>query len=175
MTDHGRAGPLAGPERIVIAASIRWTVPPPVALASRMRELLSGIYKDLLEPEEMHSVAMAAHELIENLVKYSASGTSSFDVEICDGSGRARVCLRTRNRASAHDADRVRDLVERLSSSPDPMLVYDELVATSPRRAGSGMGLARICAEGEMNMACLAEDGHITITAERPVSISREA
>jgi len=140
-----------------------------------VRELLSGIYKDLLEPDEIESVAMAAHELLENVVKYSADGTSSFDVDISDRDGGAFVRLRTRNRADARHLDAIRRVLERVASASDPMLIYDELVASSPRREGSGLGLARICAEGDMDVSCTLQDGHVMIVAERRVSVQRSA
>ncbi len=158
---------------MIVAASIHWNVPPPQALASGVRELLSGVYKELLEADEIHSAAMAAHELVENLVKYSAGGTSSFEIEIRENGDRAFVRLQTRNRAVAEHIRGAQQLVERMGGSADPITVYDELVATSPHRKGSGLGLARIRAEAGMDLVYSAEGGFITIVAERRVNIRR--
>jgi hypothetical protein len=162
--------PLAPPPQTVVAASIRWTVPTPQALPSRVRELLWGTYKELLDPDEMHCIAMAAHELLENIVKYSAEGTSSFDMEIVDGDGGRRVRISTSNDATPEDVVKAKRLVDRISAAPDPMVIYDELIATSPARDGSGLGLARVRAEADMSVVCVAETGRITIVAERGIS-----
>jgi len=159
----------------IIATSMRWNVPQPPALASRVRELLSGIYRELLDPDETQSVVMAAHELLENVVKYSAEGTGSFDAEICDRGGQAYVRLQTRNSAAPEDMSDLRRLVDRIGRAPDPVAIYDELVAASPHREGSGLGLARLRAEADMDIACSAEGPVITIVAERRVSIRNGA
>jgi hypothetical protein len=159
------------PVETVISASIRSNVRPSAVLASRMRELLFGIYGELLEPDEMYSVAMTAHELLENVTKYSADGQSTFEVEIFGRCSRNYVRLCTRNGCAPDDADRVGRLLARISSAPDPMTIYDDLVATSHLREGSGLGLARIRAEGEMSLLCSSDHAQITIVAERPVSI----
>jgi hypothetical protein len=158
-----------GAEHTVVATSIRWNVPLPSTLASRVRELLAGICRDLLDPDEMDSVAMAAHELLENVVKYSSDGTSSFEVEIGERDGGALVRLRTRNSAAPENRDGLERLLKRLGEAADPLAVYDELVASSPRRTGSGLGLARIRAEAEMSVTLVAEGRLVTIVAERAV------
>lgn len=133
------------------------------------------MYKELLEPEQTESVAMAAHELLENVVKYSTDGTSCFDAEIYDRGGQAYVRLCTRNAAAPERADDLRRLVERITRASDPIALYDELIVASPLRDESGLGLARVRAEGDMSIAC-SEEGHvITIVAERRVSIRSAA
>jgi hypothetical protein len=162
-------------DRTIVTASIHWDVPPPEGLASRVRELLSCIYKDVLEPDDTNSVAMAAHELLENLVKYSVQGTSSFEIEIRERHGQAFVRLQTRNMASPEHARGAKQLVERLSSSPDPSSVYVDLISTSPFREGSGLGIARVCAEGCMDITCSSEGSVVTLVAQRRVAVRRGA
>jgi hypothetical protein len=146
-----------------------------VALPSKVRDLLTGIYIDLLEPDELGTVAMAAHELLENLLKYAANGTSSFHVEICEAGGKALVRLRTSNDASPECAETLERLVADISAARDPMAMYDELVASSPMRPGSGLGLIRIHAEGQMQIAMSRNGRHVTLVAERSISLRRRA
>jgi hypothetical protein len=167
--------PFIPSDQTIVAASLCWNVRPPDALASSVRELLSCIYKELLDPEVAQSVTMAAHELIENVVKYGAGGTGSFEVEICDRGGPAVVRLRTRNSALPEHLDGLRRLMERIGEATDPLALYDELIAGSPRRKGSGLGLARIRAEAEMTVVFSAEGRQVTMVAERRVSIRNAA
>jgi hypothetical protein len=163
----------AGAERTIAAASIRLQRSPHAALASSVRELLSTICQELLDPDETQSVAMAAHELVENIVKYSTDGMRSFEVDLSTRGDQAWVRLRTRNHAVPEHRDDLQTVVERVSRASDPLAIYDELIESSSRREGSGLGLARIRAEAGMNVACLAEGTVITVVAERRVSIRR--
>ncbi len=157
----------------LVFASMRWGVRPADAIASCVRELLTVVYRELLEPDEAQSIAMAAHELLENVVKYAAAGESSFDVEIHDRGDQASVRLQTENVAAPEQLDTLRRLVERIRGASDPIELYDELIASSVHREGSGLGLARIRAEGGMDLACRVRSDRIAITAERTVSIRR--
>src|SRR5215216_424611 len=122
------------PEKTVVAASLRWDVPLPKALASKVRELLLSISTELLDRDEAHSVAMAAHELLENVVKYSTVGPSSFDLQIVERGDEAHVRFRTRNQTTTEHGSNVRQLVQRIATASDPVAVYDELIAGSPLR-----------------------------------------
>jgi two-component sensor histidine kinase len=161
------------PEAIVAGASIYWHFPPPTALASSVREFLSGLYGPLLDADEVFCVAMTAHELLENLTKYSVDGTSTFDVALRQRANQTYICIRTSNCCHPDRLDDVRQLVDRIRATTNPLTVYDELIVSSPDRAGSGLGLARIRAEADMEVACFVEGRQVTITAERRVTIRR--
>jgi hypothetical protein len=157
----------------LMRASIRLSIRPAGAIASRVRELLTVVYGDFLEPDETQSIAMAAHELLENVVKYGGDGESSFEVDVVDHDDGVSVRLKTTNLAAPEHIDELRGLVDRIRDTLDPVGLYDELIASSVHRAGSGLGLARIRAEGGMDLACSVELGRIAIVAERRVSIRR--
>jgi hypothetical protein len=163
--------PVAGEVQTIASTVIRWNVRPPKRFASSVRELVSDSYQGLLDTDEALRIAMAAHEMVENLVKYSSDGKSSFEVEICDSDGRRYVRLRSRNSAAPEDLQGATRLIERIQSAADPVAIYDQLIAESPGRAGSGLGLARIRAEAEMDIACSAEGSQFTVVAERRVSL----
>jgi hypothetical protein len=165
--------PSAGAGTTVAAASIQLHRPPPAVLASSVRQLLSAICQELLDPDERQSVAMAAHELIENIVKYSADGMRSFEVVLTTRGDQAWVRIRTQNNTVPEHRDDLRRIVEQVSRASDPVAIYDEMIEASPRREGSGLGLARIRAEAGMDVACSVEGTQITVIAERRVSIRR--
>jgi hypothetical protein len=165
-------GPATAPPAL-LRASIRLSVRPADAIASRVRELLTVVYGDFLDPDETQSIAMAAHELLENVVKYGGDGESSFEVAVIDHGDGASVRLQTTNLAAPEHIDDLRCLVDRIRDTLDPVGLYDELIASSVHREGSGLGLARIRAEGGMDLACSVELGRIAVVAERRVSIRR--
>lgn len=163
------------PEKTVVAASLRWNVPLPEALASKVREMLFSISNEFLDGDEAHSVAMTGHELLENVVKYSTVGTSSFDLQIVERGDAAHVCILTRNHTTTEHGSNARQLVQRIAAASDPGAVYDELVAGSPSRRGSGLGLARLRAEADMHVACTEEEDVISIVAEKRVTMRRSS
>src|SRR5205085_11065659 len=134
-------------------------------------ELVATIYRDVLTQDENDRIAIAAHELLENLLKYSTEGISTFDVEICRRNGDAYVRLQTRNHTSVEHLGDLRRTMDAILYGGDPARVYDRLLATSPHRTGSGLGLARIRAEAEMDLAYITDGFVVTLTAERPVSV----
>jgi hypothetical protein len=162
-------------ERLIVVASLRWSSPPPVGLVSRVREFLSAIYQDLLEPDEVEDVAMTAHELLENVLKYSSDGASSFEAELYDRGGQTYARLQTTNNGNVEQLAELQRLVERIGAAADPIALYDELIATSSQRNGSGLGLARVRAEAGMSIACAVDDRQICLVAERSLSIRRVA
>ena len=162
---------MQGEDVVISAAVIRWNFPPPWTLASKVRELMLGIYEELLDPNEIQCVAMAAYELLENLLKYAGEGASVFDVEISNRAGGGHVRIRTTNIATSDRIDAVQRLVERIRGAADPISIYDELILAGAGPESSGLGLARIRAEGEMEVGCVANGVQVTVMAERRVKI----
>lgn len=99
--------------------------------------------------DDVSRVAMATHELLENAVKFSADGTASLKIEIVDGS---QVRITTRNLAREQDLAGIASLAKEIESVTDAMSFYLELMERSPDSRG-GLGLGRIAAEGEMQVA----------------------
>ena len=125
----------------------------------------------IADPDELSRLLLAAHELLENIVKYSAGGKVEFECTIERVPEGLRARLRTRNRA---DPERLKDVRRRLAAlgaALDPITHYDEMIRDSAgKRDGSGLGLARIEAEGEMRLDYQIDADDLTITAEGPIS-----
>ena len=59
----------------------------------------------------------------------------------------------------------------RSESAEDPVVYYDQLIAESaPRSGGSGLGLARIRAEGELDLDFAIDGNELTISARAPIA-----
>jgi hypothetical protein len=147
-----------------------WSSRPRPAFASTVRALLNESHEPLLEPDEVHRIAMAGYEMIDNLIKYSLGGAGHFEVELFRGDAHVYTRLCSTNPAKPEDRRAVRQLVSRLQSARSPTAVYDELVASSPARVGSGLGLARIHVECEMSLDCVADGDRMTLVAGRRVA-----
>jgi two-component sensor histidine kinase len=123
------------------------------------------------DPDELSRVLLATHELLENIVKYSSGGMAEFHFSLGRTDGGLRAQLRTKNRAEPERLSDTRRRLDALAAARDKVAHYDEVIRESAgRRDGSGLGLARILAESEMDLQYHIEHGILVITAEVTVS-----
>lgn len=103
--------------------------------------------------EGVSRMQLAVNELIENVVKYGTNPSVGVEVELESTPEWSVLRLKTRNTAAP---ERLRDavrLLTELRDAPDPVAFYDKLVLESaPKQGVSGLGLARIRAEGELEL-----------------------
>jgi hypothetical protein len=157
-------------------AAIALDFMPEVRLIWRTSRYVRDFYgRVLADPDASARVMLAAHELLENSAKYSADGRGQLTIELVERGGQGFVQIRASNRASAESVAELRRFFAENDRCADPVALYDELIARTARRAeGSGLGLARIRAEGEMALAFSIQGDEVTIVAEAPVRVRRE-
>ena len=115
--------------------------------------------------------AMAAHELLENAAKYARQGKAELSVVLSRAAGGTEeLTLRLCNAASPDHIARLREIFSAIDGCADPLAMYVDLMRRNAHDLDmSGLGLARIRAEGEMTLA-LDIDGEVaTIAARAPV------
>jgi hypothetical protein len=148
---------------------------PSVDLISVARRFVSDFYRETLEdPDAIARLCMATHELLENSAKYSTDGVALLRIE-ADRAGPERlVVVRTSNRTTRESCATVETIVREMNEAPHPATYYQALLRKNGRRAGgSGLGLARIRAEGEMGMSCDVVDDRLTITATMTATVRK--
>jgi anti-sigma regulatory factor (Ser/Thr protein kinase) len=140
---------------------------PNVALVSVVRRFVMEFYQRFLsDPDGTSRVALATHELLENAVKYSKDGETTIRIEVDANTKPKRVKIVLRNRAAPHDIVAIREVLDGVSSASDANDFYQKLLVSKARsREQSGLGLARICAEGEMTLSYFVEGDLATIEA----------
>ena len=115
-------------------------------------------------------VHMAAHELTENIAKYSTTAEVSLELDLAHEAGGRTLIIRTRNRASP---ERLIDVTRRLAQlmvADNPDALYDEWLEQSLAAEGvSGLGLARIRAEAGFCFEYAVEGDELTIAVKAPV------
>jgi hypothetical protein len=113
---------------------------------------------------------IAAHELAENIVKYSTGPEVTVDIELLEKDGMQSLKLRTRNRTSPQRLVEVEKRVSALMSAPDPAAFYDRLIEESIAHKGvSGLGLARIRAESGFDVGYSVEGDELTLVVSGAV------
>lgn len=135
-----------------------------VSVTRRFVEQALGTFVE--DADLVSRAAMAAHELLENAAKYAEQGKAVLSV-VLDRVGRdaGRLTLRLCNSASPAHIDRLREIFSTIQSAEDPLVMYVGLMRRHAHDMDvSGLGLARIRAEGDMNLA-LDIDGEVATIA----------
>jgi hypothetical protein len=139
---------------------------PSVDLISVVRGFVVDFYARVIDdPDTAHRLALVTHELLENAAKYSTNGEAALFVEL-DPHNDA-VTVRTANRATA---SRIAVLVKtfaEITAARDAQALYLEAMRRSAEKvSGSGgLGLARIWAEGDMELRLVQDGDRVEIHA----------
>jgi hypothetical protein len=121
------------------------------------------------DADTLSRIALVAHEMAENVVKYSAGGLCTMEVSIrvpkTPGSA-IELSLTTKNRATPEQLEKAESYLVQLEKAENAERFYDKCIAESVTRdVGSGLGLARIRAEGLMQIGHEVAGADISITA----------
>ncbi len=118
----------------------------------------------IADADTVSRVGMVSHELLENLVKYSSGGLCEIRVEVRREGDCQVVRIATENEAEPDRLEEVHRRLVEIQEASDPVAFYDRTIkASARRREGSGLGLARIVAEGEMEVSHRIARGRLTI------------
>lgn len=154
-------------------ATFATSFPPEAQLVAAVRRFVSDFYARVLRDAESSSrVALATHELLENAVTYCARGDVTIRVSVSPFRSRYLVRVRTRNAASRRDIADLERTLDELESSPDPRTYFERRMReTTHEPSGSGLGLARICAEAGMEIKCTTTGDEIEIAAQTVLGV----
>lgn len=115
-------------------------------------------------------VAVAAHELFENALKFATDGVATLNVDISrDATAEEealRVRITTKNRANAHHVSELREIKRAIDGADDMMAFYVDLMRRSKPSVRGGLGLGRVAAESEMTVDIDIDDDRVIVTAE---------
>jgi hypothetical protein len=150
----------------IASASVFLAFEPSQRFVSRIVQWVTDFCHLVLQ--DMDVVArlhLAVHELVENLVKYGVHASVSLDVELERIGGVSLLRLRTSNCAAPERLAAAVRILEGLRDAKDPVAYYDRLVLESaPLEGVSGLGLARIRAEGDLDLDFKVDGDRLTIS-----------
>ena len=137
-----------------------------LAGVARVREIVERHFEEVLrERKTVSQLGVAAHEMLENGVKYSTDGVFDFCVQVEWAERSARLLVRTRHHAQANHVAAVLEQVESLARATEPTRHYLERLRHTEGRV-SQVGLARIASEAQMKISARIQDGVLTVSAE---------
>lgn len=141
---------------------------PNFALVTVVRRFVAEFNKRFLNEPDSSRVALATHELLENAVKFSEDGATTIRMEMLEVpavSTRVRVALR--NRASLAHIASVKRILAGIAEAGSAGKFYQQLLVQRAKvmDGSGGLGLARICAEADMDVTCIVEGDVIAIDA----------
>jgi anti-sigma regulatory factor (Ser/Thr protein kinase) len=148
-------------------SALRLSFRPTTTLISSTRRFAGDVLGSVLrDPDSTSRIALAIHELLENTLKYSTDGQALLNVTVgSEIDGRRRVEVTARNRATPEQAQDLGRRIHDINVADDPMALYVGLMRDSAQRSGSGLGLARIRVEGEMQLSCALEGDAVIVSA----------
>jgi len=142
---------------------------PHLGLVTQVRQFVSTFYVQCLgDPEASSRIAVAAHELLENAVKYASHDHARIRILVeRDQDGVHTVTIETRNHAAGENLRAVREALDELARGSDAMKSYLQMLERSARRtSGSGLGLGRVRAEADMTLSYEIRRDELTIRAQ---------
>jgi hypothetical protein len=158
-------------------ASIQLAFEPSPRFVKRIVQWLTDFCRMTLEDVELVSrLHLAAHELVENIVKYGVSETVRLDLEVNRVDDALVLRLRTTNAAAPERLANAVRILQGLRDAEDPVAYYDQLVKESaPKEGVSGLGLARIRAEGDLDLDFEVKNNELSILLETRVREGKRA
>ncbi len=147
---------------------IRLQLSPAWEHVNATREYLMTVLSHTLADAAVASqIALAAHELIENAIKYSASDRSKIKVQVEERS--ASVVVTVENDARRQDIANLISEITAVADTKDPMAYYRSKIELAVKRTDGRacLGLARIRFESQMEIRWTISGTRVRISAVR--------
>ena len=121
----------------------------------------------MLEDEDaIFRVAMTAHELLENAAKYASDGKARLEVAINPRGEDAIVRVAVTNNSTPEHIGQLGVCYAEMNAKPDAMAHYFTLMRLNAKAGAlSRLGLARVRAEGEMEIEVDVEGQIVKVVA----------
>ena len=148
------------------------TVWPDANLVSVVRRFIEEVYeKRIADLDAVARIALTTHELLENAVKFAANGSTRLLIETESvDPGSDRVVISVFNHSDLANIHKLNGAFAEMAGEADAFVYYQRLMRrTMKQPEGSGLGLARIRAEGEMALSLQVEGDRVCLRAQADV------
>jgi hypothetical protein len=151
---------------------------PTLDLLTPTRSFVTELLKSRsVEEDVVHRVVVTIHELLENVMKYSVDGVAHVSADVAaERHDNLVLCLRVSNECAPARLSNLRGEFERMKRGEDPVAYYTALMLKNAGRGSlSGVGLARIWAEAQMDLDCEIAGSTATIVAQTSIALPPSA
>ncbi len=141
---------------------------PQSRMVSIVRRFVEESFEKIVgDPEAVFRISLAVHELLENAAKYAVGDKTGLSVHFeSNGSGAS---IKLTNQTTPEHIERLRACISEIQASDKPFALYQDMMRrTFGIQEESGLGLARIRAEGELDLSLETEGTMVTIVASCP-------
>ena len=137
------------------------------SMVSPTRRIIEAKLGPVLEDEDaIFRVAMTAHELLENAAKYASDGKARLELSVTPREEGAIVRVVVTNNATQEHIAELGTCYAEMNAAKDAMAHYFSLMRMNAKAGAlSRLGLARVRAEGEMDIEVDVEGERVKIVA----------
>jgi hypothetical protein len=163
-------------DKSLVTLEVSFGSAPPQGMVTPLCQSLYELCRPVLGDEDAAGrLRLTAHELMENIVKYSVASPCELRFELrSDDAGALVASVQTRNVPLPENRADASERLAALGAARDPLEHYDSIIADSARQpAGSGLGLARIHAETELRLSHRFEGETLIIQASGEVWLKK--
>jgi hypothetical protein len=165
-------------EKPLVSLEVSFGEAPPQGMVTPLCQSLLELCRPVFNDEDAATrLRLIAHELMENIVKYSVGGACELRFQLyVRPAGAFFADVQTRNVPRPENRPDAEERLAALTAARDPLEHYDSIIADSARQpAGSGLGLARIHAETEYRLSHRFEGDTLVIIASGEVWLKKGA
>jgi hypothetical protein len=160
------AGTDEGDTQLVLGLSV---LPAP-ELISPVRRFVAAALRSLLRDDDLaYRMELASHELLDNATKYGLPRLVHLRITREIWQGRTALKLTLDNESDPSNIGRLERLVTAMVRATDPMGHYLELMKHDQQRGTLALGLARVRAEGELDVDLSVQGGRVAVTVRAPL------
>lgn len=147
------------------ALSFGLQLQPQPRMVSIVRRFVEESFEKLIgDSDAVFRVSLAVHELLENAAKYAIGDKTGLFV--CFEANGRTASVKLTNQSTPEHIARLRACIDEIQGSEEPFVLYQTLMKrTFGIQEESGLGLARIRAEGELDLSLEIEGSTVTIVA----------
>lgn len=140
-------------------------IQPQSRMVSIVRRFVEESFEKIVgDPEAVFRVSLAVHELLENAAKYAVGDKTGLQVHFETNGSAASIKLT--NQTTPEHIERLRACISEIQAADEPFVLYQKMMRrTFGIQEESGLGLARIRAEGELDLSLEIDGTMVTIVA----------
>jgi hypothetical protein len=150
------------------ALSFGLKIHPHPRMVSIIRRFVEESFEKMVgDPQAIFRVSLAVHELLENAAKYSSGEEAELQIQSSNDGTFTRIELT--NLSTPKHIARLKACIEKIQQASKPFELYQTMMRkTYGMKNESGLGLARIRAEGELDLDIEISGQAVTIIASSP-------